>query len=68
MSFELMRAARAEHFKCGVTELPLLDTFICGGLAGFFYWAPFYPIDVVKSAMMGDSYLKVGLVHQSRSL
>jgi solute carrier family 25 carnitine/acylcarnitine transporter 20/29 len=28
-----------------------------GGLAGFFYWAPFYPIDVVKSALMGDSHL-----------
>ena len=25
-----------------------------GGLGGFFYWSLFYPVDVIKSAMMTD--------------
>jgi solute carrier family 25 carnitine/acylcarnitine transporter 20/29 len=57
MSFETMREFTAEKRGCSIAALPLLDTFICGGLAGFFYWTPFYPVDVVKSALMGDSYL-----------
>jgi hypothetical protein len=31
---------------------------MCGGLSGLFYWVPFFPIDVVKSSLMGDHHLK----------
>lgn len=28
---------------------------ICGGLTGFAYWGPWYPIDIVKSKLQADS-------------
>jgi solute carrier family 25 carnitine/acylcarnitine transporter 20/29 len=29
--------------------------FVAGGTAGFMYWVLFYPLDVIKSAMMTDA-------------
>jgi solute carrier family 25 carnitine/acylcarnitine transporter 20/29 len=31
-----------------------LQIMAAGGLGGFFYWSLFYPVDVIKSAMMTD--------------
>lgn len=32
-----------------------VQIMIAGGAGGFFYWSLFYPIDVIKSAIMTDS-------------
>ena len=34
------------------------EIMFAGGLGGFFYWSLFYPVDVIKSAMMTDSINK----------
>ena len=43
-------AARNEDGKA--TNLQIIAS---GGIGGFFYWSLFYPIDVIKSALMTDS-------------
>jgi solute carrier family 25 carnitine/acylcarnitine transporter 20/29 len=58
MVFETARLHRAAHHNCTVKQLPVVETFVCGGLAGLAYWLPFYPIDVVKGTLQADSYLR----------
>eukprot|EP00042_Codosiga_hollandica_P023607 m.94593 g.94593 ORF g.94593 m.94593 type:complete len:290 (-) comp51257_c0_seq1:843-1712(-) len=57
-SFETMRLYRSEALGVKVKDLPLFETFMCGGLSGLFYWVPYFPIDVVKSSMQADHYDK----------
>ena len=33
----------------------MTDLFVSGGTAGFMYWALFYPLDVLKSALQTDA-------------
>ncbi len=63
MTFETCRNMRAADYGCQVKELPFLETFGCGGLAGIAFWLPWYPIDVIKSTLQGDSYLKANRKH-----
>ena len=58
MVFETLRNMRAQHHGCTVKQLPILETFLCGGAAGVSYWLPYYPIDVVKGTLQADSYIK----------
>ena len=51
MVFEVARIERAKIHNCTVKQIPLIETFLCGGVAGIFYWAPYYPLDTIKSAM-----------------
>lgn len=36
-------------------DIPMLYLFLTGGVCGYFYWAPWYPIDAVKSKLQADS-------------
>jgi hypothetical protein len=56
MVFESGRLWRGRVHGCKNTEIPLFETFLCGAAAGFFYWAPFYPIDAIKSNLQADNY------------
>jgi hypothetical protein len=58
MVFEYLRNKSANARGCTVAELPFMETFTFGGIAGIFYWAPYYPIDVIKSTLQGDSYIQ----------
>ena len=51
MVFDTLRINRAKVNNCTIKELPVLETFVCGGIAGVFYWGPYYPLDVIKSTM-----------------
>jgi len=39
-----------------VEDVPAWKLLIAGGLAGYAYWAPWYPIDAVKSKLQADSF------------
>ena len=30
--------------------------FVTGGICGYFYWGPWYPLDAVKSKIQADSF------------
>ena len=73
MMFESARLFFAERRGCSVQQLPVYETFVCGSLGGLGLWAPFYPLDVIKSTIMGDNYLKhqrkhSGIVETARSI
>jgi solute carrier family 25 (mitochondrial carnitine/acylcarnitine transporter), member 20/29 len=36
-------------------DVEVYKLFLTGGISGYFYWAPWYPIDAVKSKLQGDS-------------
>lgn len=38
-----------------VEDIPAWKLLICGGLSGYFYWGPWYPIDIIKSKLQADS-------------
>ena len=38
-----------------VEDVPAWKLLIAGGLCGYFYWGPWYPIDIVKSKLQADS-------------
>lgn len=63
--FELMRtqlaARRGEH----VSQLPAHLAFASGATAGLLYWVTTYPLDVVKSTVMGDHLDPAHRRHQS---
>jgi solute carrier family 25 carnitine/acylcarnitine transporter 20/29 len=57
-SFEWVRLIYAEKYKCDVRELPVWCNLLGGSIGGFLFWFLFYPIDVVKSSIQGDSPFK----------
>ncbi|CAG9323328.1 unnamed protein product [Blepharisma stoltei] len=36
-------------------DVPMLYLFLTGGFCGYAYWAPWYPIDAIKSKLQADS-------------
>ncbi len=58
MVFETCRSTRAEQLGCTVKQLPIVETFLCGGLAGLGYWLPWYPLDVIKGTIQADTYIR----------
>ena len=36
-------------------DVEVYKLFLTGGISGYFYWAPWYPIDAVKSKIQADS-------------
>ena len=49
--FDTLRIKRAKYHNCAIKDLPVIELFVCGGIAGIFFWGPWYPIDVVKSTL-----------------
>lgn len=54
-TFELYRFKVAEQKGCQVKDLPIKYSLIAGGIGGILFWAPFYPLDVLKSTIQSDS-------------
>eukprot|EP00960_Hanusia_phi_P067723 766685-Hanusia_phi.AAC.2 len=54
-SFEYLRREYARRKGVPVTEVGLTVNMLAGSVGGFLYWSLTYPVDVVKSAMQGDS-------------
>lgn len=52
--FEMMRAHLAAQRGEHVSQLPATLAFASGATAGLLYWVTTYPLDVVKSTVMGD--------------
>ena len=57
-SFELVRLYYSEKLKKPVNQLPISVTLLAGSIGGILYWLLFYPLDVVKSSIQGDSPFK----------
>ncbi|KNC81926.1 hypothetical protein SARC_05777 [Sphaeroforma arctica JP610] len=53
--YELFKNTLAERQKITVQEIPLFQNFLAGGVAGVLYWVAVFPLDVIKSAIMGDA-------------
>ena len=53
--FEYVRREIAKYRKVSVLEVGLLVNMFAGSIAGIFFWGTVYPIDVIKSALQGDS-------------
>ena len=51
--FENVKNAFAASNEDGKATNPQI--ILAGGIGGFFYWSLFYPIDVIKSALMTDA-------------
>ena len=49
MVFDTLRIYRAEHHHCTIKEIPVIETFVCGGIAGLFYWGPCVFISIVNA-------------------
>jgi len=54
-TFELYRSKVAERNNCQVKDLAIKHSLIGGGLGGILYWAPIYPVDLIKSTIQSDS-------------
>ena len=57
-SFEVLRIKFAEKRKCSVQDLPVKFNLIAGSIGGILFWGLFFPLDVIKSSIHGDSPLK----------
>lgn len=53
--FEYVRREIAKYRGVSVLQVGLLTNMFAGSVAGIFFWGSTYPIDVVKSALQGDS-------------
>jgi solute carrier family 25 (mitochondrial carnitine/acylcarnitine transporter), member 20/29 len=53
--FESLRREYAKANGKAVTDIGLLANMTCGSIAGVFFWGTTFPIDVIKSAIQGDS-------------
>lgn len=53
--FEFTRREYAKYMGVRVEEIGMLANMAAGSVGGFFFWAATYPVDVVKSAIQGDS-------------
>lgn len=40
------------------SDVPAWKLFMTGGLCGYVYWGPWYPIDAVKSKLQADSFVR----------
>ena len=45
----------AAYYHCEPKDLAPQVVGACGGTAGVLYWLACFPVDVIKSAMMGDA-------------
>lgn len=53
--FEYMR----RNLHTGAEGPPTFTAnFLAGGVSGFAFWAPFYPLEVIKSRLQGDALVK----------
>lgn len=57
-TFEYLKIKFAEQEGCSVNEISNWKLLFSGGFGGVVYWSCFYPIDVIKSAMMTDSLVR----------
>ncbi|KAI9018803.1 mitochondrial carrier domain-containing protein [Hyaloraphidium curvatum] len=54
-AFEASRREWAKHRGMDPSKIGLPATMVAGSIGGVLYWAVTYPLDVVKSALQGDS-------------
>lgn len=57
-SFEVIRNYYAKKYNVTVQELPASITMLAGSIGGVLFWIIFFPFDVVKSTIQGDSPFK----------
>lgn len=54
-TFEWIRLIYSEKLNLPVSQLPFNITMFAGSIGGILFWSLFYPLDVIKSAVQGDS-------------
>jgi solute carrier family 25 (mitochondrial carnitine/acylcarnitine transporter), member 20/29 len=57
-TFEYLRNKFAEERNIPVTQLPMSLVMLAGSIGGVLFWITTFPLDVVKSAIQGDSPFK----------
>jgi solute carrier family 25 carnitine/acylcarnitine transporter 20/29 len=57
-TFEWIRLFYAEKYNVPVSQLSFGITMLAGSVGGILFWLLFFPFDVIKSAMQGDSPFK----------
>jgi len=57
-TFEWLRLIYADKYNVPVSQLPFSITMFAGSVGGILFWLLFYPFDVLKSTIQGDSPFK----------
>ena len=57
-TFEWLRLIFADKYNVPVSQLPISTTMFAGSVGGILFWLLFFPFDVLKSTIQGDSPFK----------